>query len=391
MSTALVHLEAMPSPSEFYATYWNRQPFVVRGFLGAEALADLISADELAGLAMEDAPRSRMLKTAGGVENWSCAFGPFSEDDFDGAGQTDWSLLVQNVEQFHPDTAALLGHFNFAPRWMLDDVMVGFSAPGGTVGAHIDTYHVFLLQGQGQRRWKIGREPITDEIYIEGMDFKVLVDGFDGDDVVVSAGDVLYIPPKFGHDGVTLESAMTYSVGLLGPKMSELFSGYGQYLSECEDLDQRYVGADLTTDSSGFTLSTPAVDNVRAHLSDRINAKDFAQWLVEFFTESTHEDFGSYTEREELFSVEALRLDLENGARLIKPPYVKFALTASLTGGFFLGFDCHSFVLDEKLLPLVQGLMKEEPVNAENSPELLDHIEFIAELYNHDALEFVPS
>lgn len=391
MPTALVHLETMPSPVEFYKTYWNRQPFVVRGALAQADIDGLISADELAGLAMEEAPRSRMLKTAGGTEDWSCGFGPFSEDDFVDAGTSDWSLLVQNVEQFHPDTADLLRHFNFAPRWLLDDIMVGFSAPGGTVGAHIDTYHVFLIQGQGSRRWKIGREAITHEVYIQGLDFKVLVDGFDGDEVVVESGDVLYIPPKFGHDGVTLESAMTYSVGLLGPKISELLSGYGQYLSEHEERDPRYVGKDLNIESSGFMLSPPAANNLRDHMQAHLNADGFHQWLVEFFTQSTHDDFGLYTEREDVLTLEDFSAALNDGACLIKPRFVKFAITAAPSGGFLLGFDHHSFTLDERLFPLMQSLMKEQSLSTANCPDLLDHLDFALELYNHEALEFADN
>lgn len=391
MSTALVHLDAMPSPGEFYATYWNRRPFVVRGAIAQSAIDGLISADELAGLAMEEAPRSRLLKTAGTAKDWSCAFGPFEDCDFTRAGEADWSLLVQNVEQFHPPTADLLSHFEFVPRWLLDDIMVGFSAPGGTVGAHIDTYHVFLIQGQGSRRWKIGREAITDEVCIQGLDFKVLVDGFDGDDVVVHSGDVLYIPPKFGHDGVTLESAMTYSVGLLGPKMSELLGGYAQYLSEHEEHDPRYVGEDLNTDSSGFMLSTPAVNTLRDHMHTHLNADGFHQWLMEFFTQSTHEDFGLYTEREDVLSLEDFTDALNDGASLIKPRFVKFAITAAPSGGFMLGFDHHSFKLDENQFPLVQSLMKEHTIDLTNCPALTAHLTFALELYNHEALDFADA
>ncbi|MBL4614041.1 MAG: cupin domain-containing protein [Magnetovibrio sp.] len=378
-------------PPIFYQLYWNRRPFVVRKALSSAEIEGLISADELAGLAMEEAPRSRMLKTAGSSDDWSCDYGPFGEGDFAAAGEADWSLLVQNVEQFHPDTADLLSHFDFVPRWLLDDIMVGFSAPGGTVGAHIDTYHVFLIQGQGQRRWKIGREPISDEVYIQGLDFKVLVDGFDGDEVVVESGDVLYIPPKFGHDGVTLKSAVTYSVGLLGPKMSELFSGYGQYLSEHEQLDQRYVGEDLDIESSGFILSPSAVDNLRNQLSERLIAKDFTQWLVEFFTESTHEEFGIYTEREDVLCLDSFSAALNDGASLIKPNFIKFAVTAAPGGEFHLGFDCHSFALDEGRFTVVQALVKEQAVNAQNLPALMHHLEFLHELYNHEALEFAEN
>jgi 50S ribosomal protein L16 3-hydroxylase len=176
MHNRLVILDAMPSATVFYGRYWNRHPFVVRGAVQEDAMAGLITADELAGLSMEEAAQSRMVTTAGDRHDWSCSFGPFTEGDFKTAGDTDWTLLVENVEQFHPDTADLLRYFSFAPCWLMDDIMVSFSATGGSVGPHLDSYHVFLVQGQGKRRWKVGRQSIADEVYIEGLDLKVLKD-----------------------------------------------------------------------------------------------------------------------------------------------------------------------------------------------------------------------
>ena len=391
MPTSLIRLDAMPSAGDFYAHYWNKRPFVAPGAIAPADMARLISADELAGLAMEEAPRSRLLKSTGEAQDWTCAYGPFDEDDFTAAGETQWSLLVQNVEQFHPNTAELLSHFDFAPRWLLDDIMVGFSTPGGTVGPHFDTYHVFLVQGPGRRRWKISHKEIDDTNYLDGMDFKVLKNGFDGDEIEVTCGDVLYVPPKFGHEGTTIEDALTYSVGILGPKMSELFTGYGQYLAEFEEIDQRYVGDGLDIDSAGFTLSPDAVKGLQEELTQHLNAKSFEVWLVEFFTGSSHEDFGVYTERDELLSADALRQRLSQGSRLIKPKYIKFALTTSSTGEVLLGFDGHCFVVDADVLDVLDVLAQEGHVGAADHQRILNHpatLELLVALYNHEALEF---
>ncbi len=392
MADPLAILDAMPTVADFYGRYWNRRPFVVRSAIPEGAIGGLIGADELAGLSMDQAPQSRMVTTAGDQRDWSCRFGPFSEEDFTTVGDEGWSLLVQNVEQFHPPTATLLRYFDFAPRWLMDDIMVSFSAKGGSVGPHLDSYHVFLVQGPGERRWKVGRAPIDDEAYMEGLDLKILKDGFDGDEVELRCGDVLYVPPKFGHEGATLESALTFSIGFLGPKLSELFASYAQYLSEREGLDHRFVGQGLEATSAGFAISSTAVGGVRASLAAHLNTTDFTRWLVEFFTESSHEDFGNYTEREECLSGSAFKNRLTESTGLIKPEYVKFAITASPSGAFCLGFDSHSFILDEELFPLIQKFMKEETVSATNYPELLDHpdaLELLRTLYNHQALEFI--
>ena len=388
MSVALAVLEALPSATDFYSQYWNKKPFIARGALDKEALADLIQGDELAGLAMEETPRSRMVKTAGKETDWTCAFGPFDEDDFVQAGEADWSLLVQNVEQFHPDTATLLKHFNFAPRWLMDDIMVSYSAPGGSVGPHIDSYHVFLVQGEGMRRWKVGYAPIEKEVYVEGIDLKVLKGGFNGNEVEMTAGDVLYLPPNFAHEGVTLKDAVTYSIGFLGPKLSELYMAYGQYLSEHEDLDVRFVGKGLTRQSSSFVMSADTLNGVSDAMSAPLTANDFNTWLVEFFTESSHEDFGHFTEREDALDAEAFAKALKGGGQLIKPAYVKLALTASQVECYSLGFDSHSFKVKAALLPLVKALMSEQAVEA-RLMESAEAQDLLRDLYNHEGLEFI--
>ncbi len=391
MSGALAILEALPSATDFYDLYWNRRPFIVRGAIPEEVMAGLISADELAGLALEEGPQSRMIKTAGVARDWSCRFGPFSKEDFQAAGDANWSLLVQNVEQFHPKTAELLRYFDFAPRWLMDDVMVGYSTPGGSVGPHIDSYHVFLVQGQGRRRWTVGREAIVDEVYLQGLDLKVLAGDLDGEVIEVGCGDVLYLPPKFGHEGTTTEESLTFSVGFLGPKLSELFGAYGQYLSELEDRDQRYVGDGLSPDSAGFQIGEAAAGDLGERFAAHLRSPEFSEWLVAFFSESGHPDVDTYGEREDMMSPQAFAEKLRHGAVLIKPEYVKLALTASPSGAFCLGFHGQSTNLDDGLVALVRILMKEQPVDLAATPELVDDpatLEFLLGLYKYQVVEF---
>jgi len=67
---------------------------------------------------------------------------------------------VQSLNHILPEADALLARFNFIPHARLDDLMVSYAVPGGSVGPHFDSYDVFLLQGQGHRRWQISTQPI---------------------------------------------------------------------------------------------------------------------------------------------------------------------------------------------------------------------------------------
>ena len=385
MSTSLAALDALPSIVDFYAHYWNKRPFLVRDAIDQTVMDGLITPDELAGLSMEETARARMVTG----KDWACQFGPFTEEDFNIAGKPPWSLLVQNVEQFHPDTATLLRAFNFAPRWLMDDIMATFSTKGGTIGGHIDSYHVFLVQGQGSRRWTVGREPVIDEEYIDGLDLKILKDPIDGNTVEVTSGDILYIPPHFAHEGTTLDDALTFSVGFLGPKLSELYGAYGQHLADHDALDHSYVGEGLSADSSGFTLSIDAVEALRNHLGKPLSTPAFSEWLAAFFTGSTSEDIAQYSERDDTLSLAAFTEALQARAGLIKPAHVKFALTPSPKGTYSLGFDRETFDTNDAALAVILSLMKEDAVTTNDTPELLDHLDLLRTLYNHQALEFI--
>jgi len=283
--------------------------------------------------------------------------------------------------------------FNFAPRWLMDDIMVSFSTKGGTIGGHIDSYHVFLVQGQGSRRWTIGREPVIDEAYIDGLDLKILKDPIHGNIVEVTSGDILYIPPHFAHEGITLDDALTFSVGFLGPKLSELYGAYGQHLADQDALDYRYVGEGLSADSSGFTLSIDAVEALRNQLGKSLSTPAFSEWLAAFFTGSTNEDIAQYDERDDTLSLAAFTEALQARAGLIKPAHVKFALTPSSPRSprvtYSLGFDRETFDTSDAALGVILSLMKEEAVTTNDTPELLDHLDLLHTLYNHQALEFI--
>ncbi len=394
MPHPLAILAAMPSPVEFYGTYWNRQPFVVRKAIPATIMDSLIGVDELAGLAMEDGPPARLVRTAGKYQDWTCDFGPFAEDILTALPESDWSLLVQNVEQYDPNTSALLPYFNFAPRWMIDDIMVGLSVPGGSVGPHMDSYHVFLVQGQGIRKWKISDDKIADDRYLENPDLKILDRDFTGVEIETTCGDVLYVPPRFGHQGITVATALTFSVGFLGPKLSQLFASYGYFLAQNETRDHRYVGDGLGPESAGQEIDPLSVGELRSLLSKHVEAEEFTAWLVGFFADTGLSEFDDDPPDGTPISTTAFHEQLKNGGRLVKPEYVKFVCSQAASGGVHLGFCGQNRYVDEEFVSILKQLMagsaldlQSDPIHCEN-PLLIG---FLYDLLIHQALEFEDS
>jgi 50S ribosomal protein L16 3-hydroxylase len=132
-----------------------------------------------------------------------------------------WTLLVQGLD-LHVDAARdLLSMFRFIPEARLDDLMLSYASDGGGVGPHFDSYDVFLVQVQGRRRWRIGRQ--RDLTLREGMALKILERFEPENEWLLEPGDMLYLPPLWAHDGVAEGSeCMTCSVGFRAPMASGL-------------------------------------------------------------------------------------------------------------------------------------------------------------------------
>ncbi len=387
----LVVLDAFPEINEFYAKYWGKVPFVVRGAIEQACFDDYIDGDNLAGLALEEGVRARLVMSE--ADNvWSCQYAPLEEEVFATLEERRWSLLVQNVEQYHPPTAQLLQAFDFSPRWLMDDIMVSYSSVGGSVGPHMDSYHVFLVQGQGKRKWQIGHTPIHNPTYAENKDVLVLKDGFDGEWVEVSMGDVVYIPPYFGHQGVTLEEAMTFSVGFLGPQLSEIFAEYSHYLEQMPSQNIRYIGEGVDAKSAGFSIDSHVVQNVQNVLMAAIAEDGFAAWMAEYFSTVTHDALCDEEDEEAVIAEEEMRALLEDGQLLCRPEQMKIVVTQAMDGAVNLAAKGELFVVEKSHVTLIDWLQEgtkislENIVAQENNPQLMA---LLVELYEKEIVVFV--
>jgi len=210
------------SQEEFLSDYWQKKPLLIK-----QALPDFISPispDELAGLSLEEDFESRLITGSTKDNRWSLTEGPFSEDTFTKLPEADWTLLVQGVDRFIPEVESLIDHFNFIPRWRLDDVMISYAATGGSVGPHFDLYDVFLLQGSGKRHWALSRQHCHLDNYLEGVPLRIMKQFTAEQHFEVEAGDILYIPPKVAHHGVSLSDDCTsLSFGYRSYSAKEMF------------------------------------------------------------------------------------------------------------------------------------------------------------------------
>lgn len=220
----------------FIKKHWQQTPVVLTQAF--KDFVDPIAADELAGLACEEEISSRIVVTEANQNQWNVIQGPF--EDYDAYGETHWQLLVQAVNHWYPDSQPLVDAFRFLPDWRFDDLMVSFATPLGGVGPHIDNYDVFIIQGEGERRWKVGNK--GDHKRRGGDENSPLVEDFEPIiDVVLKKGDVLYIPPGYPHCGETLSLAISYSIGFRAPSQQELLTQLADSLIDNNSGHQRFT------------------------------------------------------------------------------------------------------------------------------------------------------
>jgi 50S ribosomal protein L16 3-hydroxylase len=183
-------------------------------------------------LASQEEVESRLVvqATPGAKGAWRFKHGPFERKSLPPFKQAGWTLLVQGVDLHNEAVYALMNQFRFVPGARLDDLMISYATDGGGVGPHFDSYDVFLLQAQGKRRWRIGRQ--KDLSLQPNMPLKILANFEPEEEFVLEPGDMLYLPPKYAHDGIAEGECMTYSIGFRSPSSGELAQELLQRMSD---------------------------------------------------------------------------------------------------------------------------------------------------------------
>lgn len=315
-------------PARFLRDYWQKRPLLIRN-----AFPDFetpVQPEDLAGLACEERALSRILSHDRATDDWTVRSGPFREDEFPGMPDHDWTLLVQDVDKWDPEVRALLDHFDFLPRWRIDDVMISFAAPGGSVGAHIDQYDVFLLQAQGHRRWQIdaseamGRGLPSAE-FRDGVAVKLLRSFHPTHDWVLGPGDMLYLPPNVPHHGVAEDACLTFSVGMRAPSAAELLGDFVDTLLAEADETVRYTDADLAPAKDPHEIDAEAMRRAIIGLNAlRMNDPErLGDWFGRFMT--LYRSVGDALEPDPPRSRIEIEFDLRQGAALVRHPWTRTA------------------------------------------------------------------
>lgn len=322
------------SPRRFLREHWQRKPLLVRGALpgfGAE-----LSAEELAGLALEPEIESRLVIERGTCP-WELRRGPFTARDFRRLPPTRWTLLVQAVDQWVPAARALREAFDFLPGWRFDDVMVSYAADKGGVGPHVDQYDVFLVQGTGRRRWRIGQRCDARSPLRRGTELRILSRFETTAEYVLEPGDLLYLPPGLAHWGSAEGPCMTWSVGFRAPSAAEIVQEVAGEAAARLPEDRRFQDAGIAWPRDG-EIARPAIARIRRMLAQALDDEELlAAWFARYMTERKYPELDIAPGRRLPGGIAAL---LARDVTIERHPASRFAWLRGRPARLFVDGEC---------------------------------------------------
>ncbi|HPV67088.1 MAG TPA: cupin domain-containing protein [Sphingorhabdus lacus] len=338
----------------FLRDYWQKKPLLIRN--PWDAWQNPLEPDELAGLACEAEVESRLVVGAQG--SWAVEHGPLAEARFARLGQEPSTLLVQAVDHHVPEVAALIAPFRFIPNWRIDDVMVSYATDGGGVGPHYDQYDVFLIQGNGCRRWRVGQLCDDESSLVPHDELRLLAEFRATDEWLLEPGDILYVPPRIAHDGVAVgDDCMTYSVGFRAPSRSELLTHFvDDLVAEMED-DDRYADPELATQENPGEISSDALDKLHQLAIEKLQDRSyFARWFGGYSSTRKYPEID--WSPEDLVSETDISAQLKLGVFVSRNPASRFSFLRQDDATILLFVDGTSFHCENSCATFAENLCR---------------------------------
>ena len=369
----------------FLRDHWQKKPLLVRN--PWEAWVNPLEPDELAGLACEEEVESRLIAQTG--NGWEVEHGPVPETRFAELGTKKWTLLVQAVDHYVAEVAALIEPFRFIPNWRIDDVMVSCAADQGGVGPHFDQYDVFLIQGMGKRRWRIGAACDETSALLPHSDLRLLAEFDATDEWILEPGDILYVPPGIAHDGIAVgDDCMTYSIGFRAPSRSELIGDW------CDDLlagmtsDDRYGDPDLPRQANPGEIAPDAIDRLHAMVTEALLDRDnFAHWFGRYTSTPKYPDMDWRPDTP--IETEELRKRCATGTPLCRNPASRFSYTQQGNNAVSLFVDGQSYECPDEITAFAKQLCQQSRFTID--PDMSNSnavMALVATLFNQGSLAF---
>jgi len=316
MSAIPLCLPESLSAEQFLSEYWQKKPLLIKQ--GLPHLLGMFEPEDILGLALDEEASARLLTQSTAKQNnepqWQVKKSPLAESDFDNLPE-QWTVLVQNLEQWSAELGQLWQAFDFVPQWQRDDIMVSYAPKGGSVGKHYDDYDVFLAQGYGSRRWQLGKMCDESTKFVEGEPIRLFDDmGEIIFDEILEAGDVLYVPPKLAHFGLAQDDCLTFSFGCRRPNLMQVIDS----LADVATNDSRLFIPMLLPQTSQVSgeLQGNSIDAITSQLLQLLQSEQGADIIRQAVCEVVSKRQYDALMPEETISTDELMQALAEGATL---------------------------------------------------------------------------
>jgi 50S ribosomal protein L16 3-hydroxylase len=330
------------TPEEFLKEYWCKKPLLIKA--AVKNTEEFLTVDNMRELALDETVESRMVLPVDNDKNWICNQGPFEEADFKNQEEKNGTLICHGLNLYGPMMAKLEELTRFIPNWQFDDIMVTHSYSGEGVGAHIDDYNVFILQGHGKKKWLLEEDP--DPTYDDSFALRILKNFNPNIEWELEPGDMVYIPPSVAHHGVALTEGMSYSIGFKAFKYEDMFSGFFQHhLETSEELQEAYNDRNLEVTDRSFRINNQDVDKMIGVFEKHLfNREIMGNWMGSYVTEPRE-----VPEKNDDLSFEEFVEEFKEGRPLYQETHTRFA---SMNNKVFI--NGKAFDIEEDMTPLFE-------------------------------------
>ena len=353
------------SVEKFLSNYWQKRPCLIKNAF--DISDNLITPEELGGMACEDGIESRLITGPGNKGQWSVEHGPFNEDRFSNLPDHHWTILVQDVDKYLPQAAALVDQFRFLPSWRIDDLMISYAEDQGSVGPHTDSYDVFLIQLLGQRLWKISDKYYTDDDLIPECDIRVLTNFEQTNEWLLQPGDMLYLPPNIAHWGISQGSCMTGSVGFISPTREQLFNAWADFNADKMTDNGLYQDADISLTEHPKEIDNDAIRRISDLLKQAIDTSPdtIRQMFGQLVSETKPSLLDTMQATSQEIALDELVTKLSTSGFYPHPALRMFYSVADNKQQLYVFFNGEQQVLPTELLPMAQLLCEHKNYDAD--------------------------
>ena len=374
------------SAEQFLAEYWQKKPLLVRNAL--PEIADILEPSDIMELALDENVNARLIKQKDKDPNqWSVKSSPLIKADFQKMPKL-WSVLIQAVDHYSFDLAALWKKFPFIPQWRRDDIMVSYAPQGGSVGKHFDFYDVFLVQGYGHRRWQLGQMCNADTEFVAGQPLRLLPEMDIHFDEVLAPGDLLYVPPGLAHYGVAEDDCLTYSFGFRMPNVSDMMDRVSDKFSENSALKNPLLDIIRDQQSAIGQVTENELEYLKTKLFEHLqNSNILEDAIMSLMSEPKYLD--NIPEAEEIGTGD-LEAVLEQGYQLLMEPASRLLYTEQ-DGQLLFWANGEAICTSDASASYLKRLADGELILLDENLADNDILEDIAHLLNESIVMLAPT